>query len=456
MRKVFLFLFFFNYVQLLAQSDTTVSIIVSSNYINANIIIDGIETGLTTPAVIHGVQTGSHKIKLSWNYLVTGTEYAAEEIVDVKRDRDSFYVEFKPVTVGIVCNAQKTELYLNGFLKGNGSDIVLDSIIPGTYTMHIKQPFGIIAEKKVYFAPNSSDCPVECFVFGNLHVTSDEIDNVPVFLNGKITDQSVPAVFTKLLVGEYEASVKVKGEIFSKKIIVKPDEDVYVTINPKQIDRESREQKAINDSLYKAQKKALAAKKRQDELNKEQNTINSNVNEYYRSKMNVILGGNYSYVNTKNSEEDGVGVNVGFGYDYPIRKFALFQCEISYANKSIKRMDETNTINMISLSLNLKKYFTGLLYLKGGIEFEKFLNYKKWPFFYEESQPGEDFFFKTYPNKYFINYHFNIGVHFSKRFYGEISFSTSLQKFCVKAKDYNKKFHTLYMNYGYSIYLFGQ
>ncbi|MBX7152305.1 PorT family protein [bacterium] len=258
-----------------AQMDSIATISISSNYSDASIWIDDKETGFKSPSVISGIKIGQHKVTLRWVDFQRHTEYIAEQTIVVKSaDSNYFFIEFSPVSVTIVCNAENTKLFLNGQLKGEGNDLVIDRIIPGIYHLKLSQPFGVTAEKSVYFPPNSNDCPPECFVFGNLHVESDEIQDAVIFINGHQTDKKVPATFNSLIIGEYEVGVKIKGKIVSKKVIVKMNEENHVRVNPKEIAKEIKKQELAQRALKKAQKEKEEKEKwKKERLEQEQETI---------------------------------------------------------------------------------------------------------------------------------------------------------------------------------------
>lgn len=451
-----LLLLFLSPTFLLANTDTLVTIYIHSNFENASIQVDDAETEFKTPAMIPGIKTGHHKITLSWYYLITGVEYVAEESIIVGQELDSFYIEFRPVTVGIVCNAQKTELYLNGRLQGEGSDIVLDSIIPGTYTMRIKQPFGIIAEKKVFFPPNSSDCPVECFVFGNLHVKSDELGNIPVFLNGKKTDQILPAVFLKLLVGEYEVSVQVKGKTFSKKIIVKAEEDVVLKINPREIEKEIRDEERSKALLRNEQKKFLAKKKKEEDLlynsRKDQlkNIIDSNKldndndissDRTSKVKLSLYAGINYALYN---SVSDGFGYNFGLSFSSPAYKSIQFRSDISFNTKNIlcdNNYDKTSNIYYLDMSVLVKVAMNKRLHALAGLGYERKMIDVKIKYYWEN---GKNYYSKPFNNLYFFT--IKLGYDLIENTFLEFSYTKNTSGLSKKLK---REMSTYNVNFGY-------
>lgn len=215
-----------------AQTNST-SIEVRSNYEGASVFIDDRSCDGVTPAIIPDVTFGRHKITLRYTDLIRQTEYVAEDCVEVLSGFDhALQIDFKPVTVTLVCNAEKTAIYLNGNLKGEGHDLVLNHILPGTYNLRLKQSFGLTAEKKVYFPPNSNECPPECFVFGDLTVASDEWNDAEVYINGIATQKKTPATFNSLLVGEYEITLVRKKDSFKKLLIIHPNKTNTALINP--------------------------------------------------------------------------------------------------------------------------------------------------------------------------------------------------------------------------------
>ena len=327
-----IFFFIFSGSILFAQTDSTATIQINSNYERARIYLDDHETPYLTPSLIPDVKTGKHKITLRWIDLLNRSEYVAEDSIEVTgKDSNSFWIEFKPVSVTLVCNAEHTKLYINGRLKGEGGDLVLDRIIPGTYNLRLKQSYGLTAEKQVYFPPNSSDCPPECFVFGNLHVDSEELTGVSVFINGIKTDRLLPATFSNLIIGEYEVSAEVKGKLFSKKVVVKADEENYVHINPKQIEAEISEREKAQEIF---QKKEIALQKEKERvektLKKKQERLRPKDKLAFLIGITAGFNGTYSGKLSGGSSIDHGTLSYGGFIDIPVSNLFYLHNEVRY------------------------------------------------------------------------------------------------------------------------------
>lgn len=365
-----------------AQMDSMATISISSNYSDASIWIDDQETGFKTPSVISGIKIGQHKVILRWIDVQRHTEYVAEQPIVVKNvDTNCFFIEFSPVSVTIVCNAENTKLFLNGQLKGEGHDLIIDRIIPGTYHLRLTQPFGVTAEKSVYFPPNSSDCPPECFVFGNLRVESDEIQDTPIFINGRQTDKKIPATFNSLIIGEYEVGIKIKDKIVSKKIVVKMNEENYVRVNPNEIAKEIKEQELARKTLKKAQKeKEEKERQKAERLKQEQESIRlieeRKIKSQKREKLywhkGVSVGLNYFRMKNFNDQnvtyrtDYEMGMQGGAHIAMPIQNLFYIQTELKIQRRNFEIFDVNRHINHLLGILLIKKSFVKDSYLSFG------------------------------------------------------------------------------------------
>ncbi len=114
MNKLLIVIFFTFSPSVFSQQDSVLSIEISSNYDRARIFVDSTETQFMTPAVLTNVKMGKHVIALRYLDIPNHAEYAAEEWIEVKPGAtNKFLIEFKPVSVTIVCNVEKTKLYLS-------------------------------------------------------------------------------------------------------------------------------------------------------------------------------------------------------------------------------------------------------------------------------------------------------------------------------------------------------
>lgn len=350
--------------------------------------MDGQETSYLTPSLIPHIKIGKHKVTLRWIDLLNRSEYVAEDTIEVTAgDSNSFRIEFKPVSVTLVCNAEHTKLYLNGRLRGEGGDLVIDRIIPGTYNLRLKQNYGLTAEKQVYFPPNTSDCPPECFIFGNLNVVSEEIDNVPILINGISTDRRVPAVFSNLIIGEYEVSAEIDGKRVSRKVVVKANEESYVHLNPIEIAKELKQQEAAKKVLQR--ENALAREALEKEKKKQEKRVKK-ITKEKEPKENLSFGaGITAGVNGTLGTETllGYGSDLGLLAFVPINNLFYIQSEIRYFTKNygfksyfygdyINSDDNVNVSYLFNFWL-LRKKLSKDLYMLGGYGFGLYIKSDK-------------------------------------------------------------------------------
>ncbi|KAB2879820.1 hypothetical protein F9K33_07425 [bacterium] len=447
-------LLLFSGVCLYAQTDSVVTIEINSNYKNAVIFVDDLETSYVTPSGIPNIRIGNHKITLRWNDLLNNSEYIAEEFIDVMdKETNRFQIDFKPVSVTLVCNAEQTELYLNGRLKGEGGDLVIDRIIPGTYNLRLKQNFGMMAEKQVYFPPNSSDCPPECFIFGNLHVVSEEIDNVPIHINGIKTDRLLPAKFKNLIIGEYEVSAEVHGKLISKRVVVKKDEENYIHINPKQMAEEIKQQELAHEAFLKQERALQKEKERAErELRKSQEALKPKEKLPFLVGITAGLNGSYTTKFSGGKKINYGRLNYGGFVCIPVFDLLYVQNEVRYFPKKYDGKitagweKETYTCNISYLYdfVLLRKDFRNGIFFIGGGGIGLALNSKK--ILYETVND-----IAHYTNDKSADAAWAIGFGFdpSHDFSIEVRFARSIARFKPAHTDIDVRPKTISLNAGY-------
>ncbi|MBL7995762.1 WVD2 family protein [bacterium] len=447
-------LLLFSSAFLYAQPDSVVTIEINSNYKNAAIFVDDLKTSYATPSEIPNIRIGNHKITLRWKDLLNNSEYIAEEFIDVKdKETNRFQIDFKPVSVTLVCNAEQTQLYLNGSLKGEGGDLVIDRIIPGTYNLRLKQNFGMMAEKQVYFPPNSSDCPPECFIFGNLHVVSEEIDNVPIYINGIKTDRLLPAKFNNLIIGEYEVSAEVHGKLISKRVVVKKDEENYIHINPKQIAKEIKEQELAHEAFLKQERALQKEKERTEtELRKSQEALKPKEKLPFLVGITAGLNGSYIAKLTGKKTINYGRLTYGGFVCIPVLDLLYVQNEVRYfpkkydgefsPNWSVKRY--VSDISYLYDFLLLRKDFHSGVYCVGGVGFGLTLKSKK--ILYETVNDTPHY---TNDKSSDVAWALGFGFDPSHDFSIEVRFARSISRFKPAHTDINVRPKTISLNAGY-------
>ncbi len=459
MKKITILLLF-NAAYLFAQTDSIITIEITSNYDNAHILVDDQETDLYTPAKID-LPVGQHKIALRWNDVINHAEYAAEELIEVSnRDTNKFLIEFKPVTVNIVCNSEYTKLYLNGRIKGEGNNLVIDHIIPGTYKLQLKQPFGITAEKSVYFPPNNNDCPTDCFVFGNLNVISEEISGTPIIMNGLETDKTIPATFNNLIIGEYTVSTKVDGKIISKKIIVKANEENYAHINPKQIEIENKQQ----DLILRKEQERIEKEKRFIAKEKERLLLETaRVEDASKPKRQLLFKKGISgeigtFIGSGVSGH--IGGAIGVFISIPILNKFYIRDELKYFEKNIRSINSSGdneyagkyNAGYVYLSVVLNKEIFNDLYVLGGANLGVLVHSEKIPYGVEwDSNTNNLETLYAGAKKKDFSYVLGIGFDLPNEFFSEIRFARSLEKFAQAKTKLNTEIRAFTFSIGYSL-----
>lgn len=446
-------LFIFSGSILFAQTDSVVTIRIHSNYERANIFLDDLETPYLTPSRIPDVKTGKHKVTLRWIDLLNRSEYVAEDTIEVAvEDSNSFWIEFKPVSVTLVCNAEHTKLYLNGRLRGEGGDLVIDRIIPGTYNLRLKQGYGLTAEKQVYFPPNSSDCPPECFIFGNLNVVSEEINDVPILINGIRTDRRVPAVFNNLIIGEYEVSAEIDGKRVSRKAVVKANEENYVHLNPIEIAKELKELEAVQAALLK-EKQRLKEQKERAEKELQKSREAAKPKEKLNFQIGITAGLNVSYYGkiTASKRLNYGRFNYGAFVDIPFFDFLYIRNEVRHFSKKFSYDDrkfegDTYTANIsyfYNFVLLRKNLYQGIYVIGGG---GMGLRQKSKKILYETVNGVEHY---TNDNRGDKSWTLGFGFDPSHDFSVEIRFNKSITRFSPEHTPLNVQAKTIFLNANY-------
>lgn len=182
----------------------------------AEILLDGLKLGKTTPSTILEVPKGEHTITLMHEWY----ESISQKVMVEPGKTQSITLTMKPTFAELTVNAMADEeLFINNASKGKGKFI--GRLAPGVYQVELRKPSHKAASKQITLQPGYVETIVlqPTPIFGSIKVESTPID-AEVYLNGKAYG-STPNIIRELLIGNYQLELRLGGyETIEKKITV--------------------------------------------------------------------------------------------------------------------------------------------------------------------------------------------------------------------------------------------
>jgi formylglycine-generating enzyme required for sulfatase activity len=180
----------------------------------AEILLDGLKLGKTTPNTIVEVPKGEHTITLTHEWYET----ISQKVVVEAGKTQTINLSMKPTFAELTVNAKADEeLYINNVLKGKGK--YTGRLAPGVYLVELRKPSHKPASKQITLQPGDVETLIllPTPIFSTLKVESTPMD-AAIFLNGKAYG-STPNIIRELLIGEYDMELRLAGYKTAKKKI---------------------------------------------------------------------------------------------------------------------------------------------------------------------------------------------------------------------------------------------
>ncbi len=228
----------------LSTAEETGSLVVTSNVKNAKILLDGRETGQTTPAFFRNLPAKTYGVELLdvfGNRLQQKVAVTADDEAQVK-------LNFEVGALTVTANIAADTLFVNnvplrqaqdGALRqtqdgalpqpvGPNQGVTLDNLPRGVYTLRV-EPHGVPVEKTIYFNADHPESVQVQAEFGTLTVDASAAEAV-IRLNGWNTGRRTPAIFTDLPAGVYEIVVTKGDKRATQTVRLNPNTENNVTL----------------------------------------------------------------------------------------------------------------------------------------------------------------------------------------------------------------------------------
>lgn len=230
MKKTFIFLIF---VFLMAGSDWVQAekpgsdLVITSNIRDAEINLNGELQEQKTPAYLTNLPEGDYIIELVERF----GKRLREEIFLSASKVTTLNLDFDLGQLTIASNLGIDSVFVNNILTGltidPGHPAVIEKLVKGDYNIRlIDRKYGVNIEDKIFFQADFDTVNMMSHL-GAFTVTTNE-DQVPIFINGRRTDQTTPFTFENMPVGVYEIMLKKGDKRMSKVYQLKPTRESKV------------------------------------------------------------------------------------------------------------------------------------------------------------------------------------------------------------------------------------
>jgi formylglycine-generating enzyme required for sulfatase activity len=188
--------------------------VVSQPEPGAEIAINGIKIGKTTPSTLDELPSGEHTLTLSHEWYETTTQKVNVAAGGSEKVSITMQPNFAELTVEA---EQDEEVYINGNAQGNGR--FNERLTPGVYRVEVRKEHHSPAQRTVTLARGDEEVlslePTP--ILSSLKVMSEPME-ADIYLNGKKVG-TTPQILRDLLVGEYELELRKNGYGKSRRTI---------------------------------------------------------------------------------------------------------------------------------------------------------------------------------------------------------------------------------------------
>lgn len=185
------------------NADTlTTNLVITSNIKHAAIYINGDSTGKHTPTIFKNLPEGKYTIELVEKY---GKKL--EKVIQIYAGQDNeVQLDFYVGQFTIDSNLPLDSIVVNGNRVEAVVPVTFDHMPAGDYSVQVYESYGNSLSQKFFLSPGDSLFLPLNFSLGDLEVKSN-LKHAAVWLNGKLTGQTVPALLTDLAEGIYDVMV---------------------------------------------------------------------------------------------------------------------------------------------------------------------------------------------------------------------------------------------------------
>ncbi len=178
----------------------------SSPESGAEILLNGMKMGRTTPATLEELPTGQHTLTLSHQWYETTSQQVTVE-AGALRDVS---ITMKPTFAEVNVNAASDEeVVINGSSKGKGN--YSTRLAPGVYNLEVRKASHKSATKQLALKSGDKETVllVPTPILSSVKVQSDPM-GAEIFLNGT-SHGTTPQIVRDLLVGQYDLELRLPG-----------------------------------------------------------------------------------------------------------------------------------------------------------------------------------------------------------------------------------------------------